>query len=325
MDKGSPLSGKVKAFLARERVNVRDYAFLKGDGSERVFVRLFLSRGSLILILPQKGSLGLKESCSYWKIGRFLRSKGLPVPCLYAWEEEEGFLLVEDLGDVRLEDLSPEEKNKFYPRVIEILISFQKEAESFEKDWVLEGPYYDPSLVWEREILYFFDSFLRNYLCLDPPKEIIEELKVIWRKAWPFFEEKVLLHRDFQSRNIMIYQGQVYLIDFQGTRLGPPDYDLASLLGDPYAGLAPEQQEKLFALYLESSGRGGLPGYPYFFLFRLLQALGAYAKLYRAGKSWFKTYIPPALNQLRRHLFDYFPEASSFSAFLEEIHPLIDG
>ncbi|MBW1713185.1 MAG: phosphotransferase, partial [Deltaproteobacteria bacterium] len=120
------------------------------------------------------------------------------------------------------------------------------------------------------------------------------------------------LHRDFQSRNIIIQDSppgsrQVRIIDFQGGRLGPPGYDLASLLIDPYVGLSSAEQAALFEGYLDlAAGRGVVDeksfrqDYPVLALFRNLQMLGAFAYLSRVkGRPGFAWHIPAALASLR--------------------------
>jgi aminoglycoside/choline kinase family phosphotransferase len=118
------------------------------------------------------------------------------------------------------------------------------------------------------------------------------------------------MHRDFQSRNIMIEAGKPYIIDFQGARLGPIQYDLASLLIDPYAGLPESVQLRLLDRCIDRlTSLGGvdrqrfLKGYRYAALSRNLQILGAFGFLsHIKGKPVFATYIPAATKSLIRHL-----------------------
>lgn len=314
------LPPSVVRFLRREGITASPEP-LPGDGSNRKFFRLREPQESFVLILPQEGNYGLKEAAAYVSIGRFLRQKGLPVPQIFAYEEETGYILVEDLGDLKLQDLSPQEKRAFYPQVLQTLVAFQRAREGFDLSWTLEGPRYDAKLMWEKEALYFVESFLKNFCSWKEEEALLSELRALWQQAQTYLEEEVLLHRDFQSRNIMLKEGKVYLLDFQGARLGPPAYDLASLLFDPYAALSPEVREELFNLYLHLAGRDHLPGYQHLALFRLLQALGAFAKLTRAGKAWFAQYIPPALATLRDLLEEHFPQAVHLRRVIQQVGP----
>jgi aminoglycoside/choline kinase family phosphotransferase len=118
------------------------------------------------------------------------------------------------------------------------------------------------------------------------------------------------LHRDFQSRNILVDRDKYYIIDFQAARLGPLQYDLASLLIDPYVRLASSTQEKLLMYYVERLS-DSVPvneaefiySYKYCAISRNLQILGAFGFLSKVkGKKDFEAYIPAAINSLKRNL-----------------------
>jgi aminoglycoside/choline kinase family phosphotransferase len=117
---------------------------------------------------------------------------------------------------------------------------------------------------------------------------------------------RVLVHRDFQSQNIIIRDGQAYLIDFQGMRPGLSKYDLASLLYDPYVTISPNEREELFEIYRGLRERNGSPlrvdDEEIFLLCamqRLMQALGAYGYLGLVkGNKAFLAHIPSAFGSL---------------------------
>ena len=133
-------------------------------------------------------------------------------------------------------------------------------------------------------------------------------------------EPRGLVHRDFQSRNIVWGPGGPGLVDFQGARLGPAQYDLASLLHDPYVDLDWDLRLSLKQSYLELRRAEGTfdlkrfeEGWAFVSASRVMQALGAYAYLSRVkGKAKFALYASPALNTLRR-LFSQ-PPLSGFDA-----------
>jgi hypothetical protein len=135
---------------------------------------------------------------------------------------------------------------------------------------------------------------------------------------------RVLIHRDFQSQNILICDEQAYLIDFQGMRPGLGAYDLASLLYDPYVTLSPAEREQLIEYYLKGSEyRGTREEFIDLFLRcalqRLLQALGAYGVIgVRRRKPEFLRHIAPAIENLRE-VASLLPRFSFFEHFLTEL------
>jgi hypothetical protein len=167
-----------------------------------------------------------------------------------------------------------------------------------------------PAFLLERECGYFLREFVQGYLGLPvAAEEVAPDFAMLVSQALADGSE-VLMHRDFQSRNLMVQGDRLRLIDFQGARLGPVGYDAAALLIDPYVNLAPEEQEQLLAFYLERRGRH-LPldasvfrrAYDYLAISRNLQMLGAFAFLTRVkGKPQFARSIPPALMGLKRRL-----------------------
>ncbi len=294
---------------------------LRGDGSCRRFLRLSTNQGPFILILPQDGEEGLKEAYSYVHIGLFLAQKGLTVPKIWAYDLSSGLVLVEDLGDLHLEDLSPGPRRLVYPKVIEWLVTFQALAEQFDPRYCLQTTHYDFKIMWEHEALYFLNSFGRDYRGLVVSPALYEELKNFCQEALGKFTDLVLLHRDFQSRNIMVRQGKPYIIDFQGARLGPPSYDLASLLIDPYVGLSPKEIQQYLELYLLYTKRDKafVEEFYHLALMRNLQILGAFARLSLMGKSWFERYIPKALDRLRYLVQRHFTYLKNLRTFLTQL------
>jgi aminoglycoside/choline kinase family phosphotransferase len=159
---------------------------------------------------------------------------------------------------------------------------------------------------------YFLESFIIRYLEMGPDTSALEGAFEHLAQTAALAGKRCFLHRDFQSRNIMVTEQGLGILDWQGARLGPPAYDLASLLIDPYAGLSGDAQHEIYSYYLELL-RATLPeeadsfeeSYPYLALQRNLQILGAFSFLTRSrGKSYFEAYIPGAVSTLRRILED---------------------
>jgi hypothetical protein len=305
---------KACRLLQRNPAGLAGLARLAGDGSSRGFYRLRFSGGEKLVAIVPGGEQALAEARSAWHIGRHLFSRSVPVPEYFAFDRESGLIISEDLGDVRLHGhvlsgaMDSGEIRATYVRVIRELVRMQLQgSRGFRGSWCWQTPFYDRELMLARESGYFLDSLCRELLHVDVPgRELAAEFEDIadCAAAAPaiFF-----LHRDFQSRNIMLKEGRIRIIDFQGGRLGPLAYDLASLLLDPYVGLPNQVREELAHEYILELNRhlnydaGQFRReYTYLSLQRNLQMLGAFAFLSgRRGKVFFRPYIRPALLSLQ--------------------------
>jgi len=295
---------------------------LHGDGSNRRFYRINATDSTTILaVLPDLTddapltAKGLAEARSAFLIGSHLYAKGVPVPKILGYDNECGTLLFEDLGDILLQHeiqrtADPELTLKRYREVIPALVHMQFSGrQDFDPGWCWDTPCYDRNLMLTRESGYFLTEFCKHLL---NRRKIVpgldEEFQALADRA---AREPVefFLHRDFQSRNLMIHDNEIRIIDFQGGRLGPLGYDLASLLIDPYAGLSRGNQEKLLAFYIQEVEKFGIngpqfaAGYPYLALQRNLQIVGAFAFLgHTRNKPYFRQYLRPALVSLQERL-----------------------
>jgi aminoglycoside/choline kinase family phosphotransferase/dTDP-glucose pyrophosphorylase len=290
---------------------------LKGDGSDRLWHRLRMDRRSVILV-----DHGIKkadrtdEAHAFVSVGRHLYSKGLPVPQIYDADTFAGYVFLEDLGDLDLQT-AVQQTGKLetvmgmYRSVIQRLIKFSTSgAEQFDTAWCYQTPYYDKALILEKECRYFVEAFLNTYLGLNINNKD-------YKKEFDFLAEGALrhpvlglMHRDFQSRNIMIKNNEICFIDFQGARMGPIQYDLASLLIDPYVDLPQEIQAQLLEYgvtelkkQMNTNAADFLSCYRFCCLTRNLQILGAFGYLTRVkAKPHFEKYIPAAVRALRYNL-----------------------
>ncbi|MEZ5386165.1 MAG: phosphotransferase [Prosthecobacter sp.] len=165
-------------------------------------------------------------------------------------------------------------------------------------------PEFDEELYnWEQN--YFLDHFVGGHLGrnLGSPDfaQAHEALKKLKRRLAKL--PRCLVHRDFQSQNVLIRDGEAWLVDYQGLRLGRFEYDLASLVYDPYVGLTAEQRNELLQFYVDHRGLDLEEMRQVFYLCaaqRLMQALGAYANLSRnLGKKQYLEHVPSALANLQ--------------------------
>jgi aminoglycoside/choline kinase family phosphotransferase len=299
------------------RLDVPVWSRLQGDGSDRTWYRVTHKNDSLIAVDhgPPPGP-DTCEADSYAKIGQHLHSRGIPVPRIFAYHRPSGLIVLEDLGDLNLQTLvqrtvDPKAVLDHYKNIIDLLITLGLEgAKGFEPGFTYQTPCYDRELILERESKYFVEAFLNDYRGLTVDFQALEsEFEILAKEA---LEHPCtgLLHRDFQSRNIVVTDGNYYFIDFQGARLGPLPYDLASLLIDPYVELSEALQERLLNYAVERFGdrmsadeHAFIHAYNYCAVNRNLQILGAFAFLSKVkGKKDFEAYIPPALVSLKKNL-----------------------
>jgi aminoglycoside/choline kinase family phosphotransferase len=309
-------TARLEAAAKARGVSLTSPQTLAGDGSDRRFYRLLGSPTAVLLFHPSPAGGEVNENDSYYHLGRHLKSQGVPVPEIYAYCREEFWLLLEDLGDISLETAlkrQPQESQirHFYRQALQILVNLQiKGKEGFDPSWCFDTSVLHRPFLWERECGYFVGAFLNKYMKL---KTTMEDLA-------PDFERLLtgaltpgpnyFLHRDYQSRNLHITSGRLRVIDFQGGRLGPLGYDLASLLIDPYVNLSPAWQQEFLDYYLdliktsvEMDSAAFREQYFHLALCRNLQVLGAYGYLTKVkDKDYFARYIPTALQSLRRRL-----------------------
>lgn len=270
---------------------------LTPSGSERKFFRLRDKQARTLIRMSYTSER--KENEFYCNIALFLGGLGIRVPRIYYYQPGEIYL--EDLGDLDLCSLGGEEK--YYYQVIDQLLILHKQTKlPFES-----APAFDYFLYrWETG--YFLDNLVNSYYGLKLEENLQKEVEDDFHFLAEVLakEENVLIHRDCQSKNVLIKNGQAYFIDFQGMRLGLPQYDLASLLEDPYVNLNVDLKKDLFNHYCNS-----YPGdaerfaaiYNYCALQRLMQALGAYGFLgLKKDLPQYLKYIPNAVNRLRLQL-----------------------
>ena len=316
MNPAIPWSSRLDAAVRARGASLAEALPLAGDGSDRRFFRV-PGQSSLVL-LHHPGSPGgaVTENDSYFRIGRHLRERGVPVPEIYAYCREEGWMLMEDVGDLSLAECvaaapGNTEVLALYRQALEILLHQQLEGiQGFDPAWCFDTPAVTRPFLMERECRYFVWAFLEGYLGLEVAED---ELTADFERLLAGVDPQAfpcLLHRDFQSKNLFIKGEKVRVLDFQGARLGPLGYDVAALLIDPYVDLSPALQEDLLGHYQDLlDGRGSFDRrafreqYDHLALCRNLQILGAYGFLTRVkGKTQFARYIPQALAGLRRRL-----------------------
>ena len=281
---------------------------LEGRGSDRTFFRLRWNReDSAILVQYDPKRV---ENAYYADIAAFLREIGVPAPRLIRHDPAGCLIVMEDLGDTDLWSLREtlwETRQVLYQKTLTIayrLHSFPKRDFPSARVKLMES--FGPHLyLWERD--YFRDHFVRDFseIKLGPSfeRELESELAALAERLAG--TARCLVHRDLQSRNVMIRDGEPFFIDFQGMRFGSPFYDLGSLLCDPYVHFSVKEQEELLSFYY------GLSNWDYSWTAfrnvfweasaqRLMQALGAFGFLgLKRGLKAFLEHIPAGLRHLQ--------------------------
>ena len=246
-----------KALGLTQSINIKVSA-LSGRGSDRAFFRLTWDKtNSAILIHYDPIRV---ENAYYADIAIFLNDINVPVPKLIHHDAEQCLMLMEDLGNNDLWALRNESwdvRHILYQKTLYLvhkLHSFSPERFPAEQVRLMEP--FGPGLYqWEYD--YFRENFVKG-ICgveFEPAsgRELEEELSALAQHIYK--ASRSLVHRDLQSQNVMILDGEPYLIDFQGMRFGSPFYDLGSLLCDPYVRFSEEERDKLLAFYYGLSKR----------------------------------------------------------------------
>lgn len=295
---------------------------LEGRGSDRSFYRLKWNRGASAILIhydPKR-----VENTYYADIAVFLSEIGLPIPKMIRHDPVHSLIIMEDLGNTDLWSLrnaSLEIRRTFYQKTLSITHKLHRFPEAdFLSAHVrlMEG--FGPDLYrWEQD--YFKDHFLRG-ICrieIEPSVEHKLEVELSGLTDRLLRTKRCLIHRDLQSQNVMIRDGEPFLIDFQGMRFGSLFYDLGSLLCDPYVEFDEDQRMDLL-LYYYNLSKQDLNWENFQRMFweasaqRLMQALGAYGFLgLKKGLKAFLGHIPAGVGNL--HLSA--SKVSSLSCLLE--------
>ena len=291
---------------------------LAGDGSDRRWYRLHHGEHTLVMVDHglRRQDNDTAEADAVIHIGRHLFRCGAPVPRILAACAFSGIVVMEDAGDMHLQaettaGRSPQGLERRYRQIIDALVHMAVAgAAGFDTRWTWQSARYDKALILEMECRYFMEAYVNGVAGFPARYEdLLPEFSTL---AEAGLSNAVIgfMHRDFQSRNIMVCGPAIRIIDFQGGRIGPLQYDLASLLNDPYVCLPPALSQALLNYCMERTA-AAMPidpvrfrlGFRQLSICRLMQALGAYGYLWRArGKSVFSQYIPVALDRLRHQL-----------------------
>lgn len=285
---------------------------LAGDASERKFFRIKNEKNDSIILIINKEPFN-KENFPYLIQYRLLKDLDVPVAEVLYEDEKKGWILIEDLGDLTLQaalkNLTYQEKRNLYLKAIDILIKFHNVKEYHKKKhssaFQLE---FDTKKFYD-ELLFFYDNFLCKMLKLNIPHKQEEKIKNCFYQIAAYLSRrpKVFTHRDYHSRNIMIKNSRLFIIDFQDARMGPKTYDIISLLKDSYVDIEEELRAELLNYFLEESGTKNDDEIKkeliYMGIQRNIKAIGTFAYQYcEKGNANYIEYIPRTINYIKENI-----------------------
>ncbi len=239
-----------------------------------------------------------EDNAQFVPIAEFLKVAKFNVPEILYDRSQHNVALIEDLGDTDLLSL----KNQPFKARLPYYRSALEQVDRLfftkvPKDLELMPPFDADLYRWEQK--YFFDYFIEDFL-KESPVALEKNEAFIQMAEGLGSSYKHLVHRDFQSQNLLIKDGKIYMIDFQGLRRGRQEYDLASLIFDPYMDHSEDEREQLLDLWENISDER-----PETSLFhkcaaqRLMQALGAFGNIIEnRNDDWYRQHVPTAMRSL---------------------------
>jgi aminoglycoside/choline kinase family phosphotransferase len=314
-----PIRARIDQYLAEAGLAPRQPRVvpLTGDASDRRYYRVLLRDGpsQVLAVHPQAIEF---DRLAFANVARLMSAMPVPVPAILGHSNPLGIIALQDLGDVTLQAhlgaASRAEHAALYRQAVMLIETLQRRgAELASPEYIPYGIAFDvEKLTWELQ--FFTKHFLEAYrgAALSPSQRdalaaeyaaIVEELAA---------EPRVLCHRDYHSRNLMLKEGTLYIIDFQDARMGPDTYDLASLLRDSYVDFTEEEVAELIAFFLalkgerERSSAEFTRRFDLMALQRNLKALGTFGfqTTSRANPVYIQ-YMPRTLNYARANLERY--------------------
>lgn len=326
------------------KTSIENISFLplKGDASTRRYFRVSFKKtpavknpSSVILMQLEQSAPG--NEIDFTLILKFLRRLDLPVPQLFLYDVEKGLLFLEDCGDVTLEEkgqmVGVDEIKRYYRQAVELLVTLQDLAtKHIEPTCPAYHLRFDvEKLMWE------FDFMIKHYVCglkqIALSEANLQEIRQAFQPLCETLAAQALrfTHRDYHSRNLMVHQNRLIMLDFQDARMGPCQYDLASLLRDSYVRLEDAFVMEMLDLFIQQKeAREGcsIDQESFYEIFDLmsiqrnLKAIGtfAYQSVLKKNDRYLES-IPrtlayvkqtldnrPALDSLRKVLGTYIPE-----------------
>lgn len=278
---------------------------LVGDGSSRSFFRVFSATRSWVLLVDRNWT----QSQDYPAHQKFLKNQGISVPEFFSSDPAIGLLLMSDLGDRLLQleiQENPSKKMACLERAVMLLGKLHGQTFPVPKELPVSGRRFDQEKYFA-EFQFTFEHLYRGLLKLSPPTGSGEKAVATFAKRIAAITPEAFSHRDYHCRNLLVKDGDLWLIDFQDARLGPPQYDLASLFYDAYVPITDDERSHLLGVYQKAVANSPIEAeldwtefgkdIKYLAYQRTIKAAGSFASFYtRFQKTTHLPYLLPALN-----------------------------
>ena len=286
---------------------------LTGDASDRRYFRILFPDAPSIVLSLHSVAFDF-DKLPFVNVARLLSEMPVPIPRVLGHADDLGVLALDDLGDVTLQAhlgaATPAEHAALYRQSVALIATLQKRGAE------LASPQYLPySIAFDVEKLTWeMDFFIRHFLEAYRGVVLADDVRAGLRKELSKLvetlaaEPRVLCHRDYHSRNLMLHNSRLYIIDFQDARMGPDTYDLVSLLRDSYVDLPEQTVAELIAYFLALKGQSGQEEqfrsrFDLMALQRNLKALGTFGYQTTARRNpVYIQYIPRTLRYVRTNL-----------------------
>lgn len=287
---------------------------LAGDASTRSYFRAAYPGGrtEMLMLLPSPGA---NEEASFLEVQRFLSLHDLPVPQVYFHDVHQGVVVLEDLGDRLLEtavaEASPEAAARLYEEAVDLLLRMRRAIGASSRTCVAFTLAFDEAKLMQ-EMDFFLTHFVTGLCKQEPSAAASSKLNEFFTRICRLLaaEPRIFTHRDYHARNLIVQGSRLVMIDFQDARMGPAQYDLASLLRDSYVTISEDLVELLVERYREGlpvAHRESSERFRYVFdvmsLQRNIKALGTFG--YQASARGSRRYlssIPRTASYIQRNL-----------------------
>ena len=306
----------IQEYLADRNRPAAQVTPLSGDASTRRYFRIVDEGATFVLALyPEPFD---PENLTFLGMRELLDGYGLAVPAIVDVDGPRGVVLQEDLGDRTLQEalkeVSATRHQELYREAIDDVASLQRKAlEGSQGADCFRIAFDIEKLTWELHyfLMHFVEGHRQCELTVEDRASLSEAFHVLCQEiaSWP----RVLCHRDFHSRNLMLHRDRLFWIDFQDARMGPATYDLASLLRDAYVDVPEEMSEELAERFRQRA----VPGeareqfrrrFELMAVQRTLKALGTFGYMATVrGNPVYLPYMPRTLSHAR-HILSRYPE-----------------
>lgn len=303
---------------------------LAGDASTRVYYRVFYTdrESAIVMIQPAPGA-GLEDS--FLDVQRFLRDLALPVPDVYLHDPREGVVILQDLGNDLLEKVvdrcDAERLEEIYRDAVDLLVTMRRKTAGLTAGSVAFSLAFDEEKLMQ-ELRFFVTHFVEGLCKTYLPGSARNCLEEFFLTISRFLaaEPRVFTHRDYHARNLLVHQGRLVMIDFQDARMGPAQYDLASLLRDSYVTLPESLVGELIRRYAAETHEPGEERFRYVFdvmcLQRNIKALGTFGfQLSSRGSDRYASSIP----RTGRYIAENIARYEEFACYRSCVEDFISG